>query len=183
MCTPTNRMPRRAAPLAIHLPRVLERHAELVALQPGGDVRMAPARRCPDSRAARRALRGRSARAIAAMRSSSPADSALIVPTPSAIANSSSSRVLPTPVKTMSVGAKPARSATSHLAAGVGVGAAAERSQQSHDGQRRVGLQRVVNRVRVRGERIVDGPDRRRGSLARCRCRPACRPARRSRAR
>ena len=43
------------------------------------------------------------------------------------------------------------------LAAGVGVGAAAEAAQQARDRQRRVGLERVVQRVRVRRERLVDG--------------------------
>jgi hypothetical protein len=47
------------------------------------------------------------------MRTISPGDSTLMAPTPSPIARSSSARVLPTPVTTMSDGAKPARSATS----------------------------------------------------------------------
>jgi hypothetical protein len=63
------------------------------------------------TRSATRASR-LSDRAMAAIRSSSPADSALIVPTPSAIANACSSRVLPSPVKTISAGVNPARSAT-----------------------------------------------------------------------
>ena len=97
-------------------------------------------------------------RASSAMRSSSPADSALIVPTPLAIASSSSSRVLPTPVNTMSFGSNPARSATCTLSAGVGVDAAAERAQQPHQRERRVRLQRVVDGVRIVGERGVDRP-------------------------
>ena len=44
------------ASLAIDRARVLQRHAELVGPQAGGDVRMALRRRCPDSRAARRRL-------------------------------------------------------------------------------------------------------------------------------
>ena len=43
------------------------------------------------------------------------------------------------------------------LAAGVRIGAAAERAQQAYDRQRRVRLQRVMDRVRVRCERVVDG--------------------------
>src|SRR5581483_4447586 len=42
------------------------------------------------------------------------------------------------------------------LSAGVRVGPAAERAQQPDDGERRVGLERVVNGVRVRRERLVD---------------------------
>jgi hypothetical protein len=47
------------------------------------------------------------------MRSSSPSDSALIVLTPRSIACVSSASVFPTPVKTISGGMNPARSATS----------------------------------------------------------------------
>jgi hypothetical protein len=54
-----------------------------------------------------------SRRAIAPIRWSSPGDSALIVFTPKTMARSSSSEVLPTPVKTIADGSKPARSATS----------------------------------------------------------------------
>ena len=53
------------------------------------------------------------ARAAAAIRSSSPADSALIALTPRPTAWSISATVFPTPVKTISPGAYPARSATS----------------------------------------------------------------------
>jgi hypothetical protein len=43
------------------------------------------------------------------------------------------------------------------LAAGVRVGAAAERAQQPCDGERRVGLQRVVDGMRIAVERAIDG--------------------------
>ena len=43
------------------------------------------------------------------------------------------------------------------LAAGIGVDLAPERPQQPDDRERRVGLERVVHRVRIRRERIVDG--------------------------
>src|SRR5688572_29616204 len=51
-----------------------------------------------------------------------------------------------------------------YLARGIGIDAAAEGSEQADDRERRVGLQRVMDRVRVRGEGGVDGairvPDR-----------------------
>ena len=40
----------------------------------------------------------------------------------------------------------------------VRIGVAAERPQEPHDRERRVGLQRVMNRVRIGGEGLVDGP-------------------------
>src|SRR4030095_16644911 len=43
------------------------------------------------------------------------------------------------------------------LATRVDVGAAAERAQQTKQGKRRVGLQRVVHEVRISVERAVDG--------------------------
>ena len=82
------------------------------------------------TRSATRATRP-SCAATAAIRSSSPADSALIVPISSAIAASSSSRVFPTPVKTMSLGVEPGALRHLNLAPGVGVHAAAERAQQT----------------------------------------------------
>jgi hypothetical protein len=42
------------------------------------------------------------------------------------------------------------------LAAGVRVGAAAERTQQPYDRQRRIRFERVMDRVRIRRERFVD---------------------------
>ena len=62
----------------------------------------------------RTATRARTPRAVAirSMRASSPADSALIAPTPMRTASSSSAAVLPTPVKTISPGSTPARRAT-----------------------------------------------------------------------
>ena len=46
------------------------------------------------------------------------------------------------------------------LTAGVRIGVAAQRPQQPHDRERRVGLQRVMDRVRIGGEGLVDGPYR-----------------------
>jgi hypothetical protein len=54
------------------------------------------------------------------------------------------------------------------LAAGIGVGVAAQGTQETRDGQRRIGFQRVVDRVRVAGEGLVDGavsPGDRRGAV------------------
>ena len=84
----------------------------------------------------------------ASMRSSSPGDSALIALTPSAIARSSSVGVLPTPVKTMLGRLEAGSQRHLDLADRVGVGPAAKLAQQPRDGQRRVRLERVVERVR-----------------------------------
>ena len=83
-------------------------------------------------------------------------DSALIAPTSAAIAYSSSSRVFPTPVKTMSRGANPARAGHLNLAGRIGVRPAADGLQQPRDGERRVRFERVMNGVRIRGERAID---------------------------
>ena len=95
------------------------------------------------------------ARAIASIRSSSPSDSALMVLTPRSIACSSSAGVFPTPVKTICGGMNPARSATSISPPEFASARAAQAAQQPRDGQRRVRFQRVVHRVRMRGERFV----------------------------
>ena len=52
-------------------------------------------------------------------------------------------------------GRKPQRSATSTSPMRVRIGVAAERAHQPHDRQRRVRLERVVNRVRIAVERGV----------------------------
>ena len=130
------------------------------------------------TRTATRARMPRAA-AIASIRSSSPSDSALMLRRPRSIARASSASVLPTPVKTISAGVKPARSATSISPTGIGVGGGAEAAQQAGDGQRRVGLQRVVQRVRVAGERLVDLAVDGRRSSRRCRRRAVCRSGRR----
>ena len=108
------------------------------------------------TRSATRATRP-AARARAAMRSSSPADSALIAPDVHARSRAPARpRVLPTPVKTMSRGAKPARSATwispPELASARLPSARSTRTIA----ERRVGLERVVDRVRILAERGVD---------------------------
>ena len=61
------------------------------------------------------------------------------------------------------------------LAAGIRVDLAAQAAQQPHDRQRRVGLERVVHRVRIRRERLVHGAVAGRRSSRRCRRRAACR--------
>jgi hypothetical protein len=53
-------------------------------------------------------------------------------------------------------GAEAGAERDANLAAGVGVGAAAELAQQAQQRQRGVGFQRVVNGVRVVGERAID---------------------------
>ena len=72
------------------------------------------------------------------------------------MARASSASDLPTPVKTISAGVKPARSATSisppELASAAVPSARSSRAMR----QRGVGLQRVVQRVRIAGERLVD---------------------------
>ena len=94
--------------------------------------------------------------AIAAMRSSSPADSALMAFTPMPTARSSSSCVLPTPVKTIAEGANPARRATSISPPEFASARAAELLEERRDRERGVGLERVVQRVRIRAERRID---------------------------
>ena len=96
------------------------------------------------------------ARAIASIRSSSPSDSALIALTPRSIG------LLELRGRLADAGEDDLRRNEAgaqrdvDLAAGVRVGGAAEAAQQPRDGQRRVRLQRVVDRVRMRGERVVD---------------------------
>ena len=43
------------------------------------------------------------------------------------------------------------------LAAGIRIDLASDRPKQPDDGERRIGLECVVDRVRIRGERLVDG--------------------------
>ena len=178
-CTPTNSARdgcRRSSTSSARAS--LDRHAELVALQPGRDVRMAlgvdvgvDAQRDPRRPALARAR-------SPSMRSSSPADSALIALRPSGTARSSSSRRLADAgeddLGRREAGAQRDARFRRHR---VGVGAAAEAAQQPHERQRRVRLERVVHRVRIAGE----GRRRARGTGAdqrrRCRRTPACRRA------
>ena len=116
--------------------------------------------------------------AIDAIRCSSPADSALMTPDRSEIARSSSASVLPTPVNTICDGRNPARSATSISPPELASAAAAELAQQARNRQRRVGLQRVVEPVRIAARALRRAPGRRLGSCRRRRRRPACPTAR-----
>ena len=75
------------------------------------------------------------------------------------------------------IGPEPAAHRDVHLAERVGVGVAAERVQQADDRERRVGLERVVNGVRIAVERARRARGRRRGSRRRRRRSTACRPA------
>ena len=67
-------------------------------------------------------------------------------------------RVLPTPVKTMSSGANPARSATSISPPEFASAPRAERSQLADDGRRRIRLDGVVQPMRARREARVERP-------------------------
>ena len=162
------------------LARRVERHAELVDLEAGRDVRMALGVDVgidADGDARRRA---RVASAIASMRASSPADSTLIAFSPSGTAHSSSAADLPTPVNTMSR-RREARALRATSISQIELASAALPSvaQQARDRQRRVGLERVVQRVRIVAECVVDRAVPLRGAARRCRRRAACRRRRR----
>ena len=137
-----------------HLARVFDRHAELVVLAAGRNVRMA-AGVDVGVHADRHLRASRAAEAIASMRSISPSDSALMLRRPSSMARASSASDLPTPVKTISAGVNPARSATSISPPELASAAAPEAAQQPGDSQGRVRFQRIVERVRVSAERLV----------------------------
>ena len=66
------------------------------------------------------------------------------------------SALLPTPVNTIWSGRKPQRSATSTSPIELASARLPSALQQAHDGQRRIGLERVVDRVRVAAERGVE---------------------------
>ena len=154
-CTPTGCSPRRAGNLAEQRRRFVDGDAELVGLESGGNVGMAPgvdvgvdAQR--DARHG--ALRDR---ARWSMRSSSPGDSTLMASSPSATARSISAALLPTPVNTISSGRKPHRMATSTSPSELASAALPSAAHQPNDAERRIGLQRVVNGMRAVAERVV----------------------------
>jgi hypothetical protein len=104
--------PRAPRHVAQHLRRVSDRHAELGGAVTGRDVSMTArvdVRIDADGHARDRPRFG--SEMLDAI--DFAGDSTLMAATPSAMARASSSRVLPTPVHTMSPGEKPARSATS----------------------------------------------------------------------
>ena len=90
------------------------------------------------------------------MRSSSPGDSTLMASRPSDTARSISAALLPTPVNTIWSGRKPQRSATSTSPSELASPWLPSDAQQPDHGQRRIGLERVVNGVRVAVERLVE---------------------------
>ena len=118
--------------------------------------------------------------AIASTRASSPADSTLMALRPSATAHSSSAGDLPTPVNTISAAeTRPSRDLD--LPDRVGVGARCRaRAAARDERQRRVRLERVVNRVRVAAERLVELAVALRAAAPRCRRTRACPGLRRS---
>ena len=107
------------------------------------------------TRSATRAIRPSRA-AIASTRASSPTDSTLIALRPSGTAHSSSAGDLPTPVNTMSAGRKARLARQLDLPDGVRVGGAAELAQRARESERGVGLERVVEAVRMGAEGGVD---------------------------
>ena len=94
--------------------------------------------------------------AIASTRASSPTDSTLIALRPSGTAHSSSAGDLPTPVKTMSAAEKPAFASQLDFPDRVRVGGAAELAQRARETERGVGLERVMEPVRMAAEGVVD---------------------------
>ncbi len=167
--------------------RFVDRHAELVRLEPRGDVRMAlrvdvgiDAQRHPRPHVLR--------------------DGALIDPIELAgrldVDRQQSERhraidlggALADAGEHDLIGTETAAQRDVHFAKRIGVGVAAERLQEPHHGQRRIRLQRVVNGVRIAVERVRRGSRRRRGwrprrrrsraSRRRRRCRRAARSAR-----
>ena len=94
--------------------------------------------------------------------------------TPRLTARSSSARVLPTPVKTISSGVKPARSATSISPPELASAPRTERAHPPDDAERGVGLDGVVQPMRIRRQtaRRARGSARRSG--------PRCRRGRRA---
>jgi hypothetical protein len=101
-----------AAHAQAHLAGVGNGDAELVALQAGRDVRVA-LRVDVGIDAHGHARLDAASHGDRVDRSISPSDSALMLRSPRPMARSSSASVLPTPVKTISAGVKPARKATS----------------------------------------------------------------------
>ena len=178
MWTPTNRRPASDLPLAIHLPRVLQRHTELVALQPGRDVRMAPGVDVwidaqGDARFATERARHRG--------------DAIEFPGRFGVDRSDplSDRELELVVRLAHAGEDDVRR---REAGAKGHFAPRRRSWRRHGcrataaGGRWPASSSLSARSGSRGVRckgVVDRPDRRRGSLAHCRCRPECRPERR----
>ena len=79
------------------------------------------------------------------------------------------------------IGTEPAAHRDVHLAERVGVGVAAERLQQADDRERRIGLERVMDRVRIAVEGARRAWRRRRESRRRRRRSTACRPTRQCR--
>ena len=180
LCRPTISTPARPRARRAQLRDVVDRDAELVGLQAGRDVRMAAASMSGLTRIAIRVRVWRS-RDSASIRSISPADSTLIVRTPRSMACAELGRRLADAGEHDLRRNEPGAQRDVDLAAGIRVGVAAERPQQPRDRQRRVGLQRVVDRVRVgpRTPRRLRGSARR--SSRRCRRRAACRRRRRDR--
>ena len=164
-CRPTTlRGPGAATMSRDHRARVGDRHAELRRARAGGDVRMAAGVDVRiDAHGDARARAVRRARSPS-MRSTSPGDSALIARDAERRSRASSSaRVLPTPVKTMSPGAKPARSATSISPPEFASAPAPSARRRRTTRERRVGLDGVVQPMRIAGE----GARRARGSARR----------------
>ena len=134
--------------------RIGERHAELAGLEPGGDVRRGSA--ASTSGLTRSATRTRRpwARASASMRSSSPADSALIAFRSSVDGAGEFVGRLADAGEDDLIGTEPGARRQVDLADGVGVGVGAALANQPRDGERRVRLQGVMQRVRpVAGRR------------------------------
>ena len=163
-CTPTGRSPsvaaasrKRARADSIGTPNLLVR----------SPVEMCGWLRASMSGFTRRATRAlvRWARARPPIRSSSPGDSALIVCTPSTIARSSSVGRLADAGEDDAGWIEPGSKRDFDLPDGVCVGPAAKLAQQPRNGQRRVGLERIVESVRhaaqCRVQLAVGGADRR----------------------
>ena len=142
----------------------------LLRVDVGVDAERDARARLPLARRARRCARAR------------PADSALMVLHAEVDRRARAPpRVLPTPVKTICGGNEPGAQRDLDLAARVRVGAAAEPAQQPRDRERRVRLERVVQRVRIAGERVVDRAVALGDASRRCRRRAACLRRRRCR--
>ena len=90
------------------------------------------------------------------MRSSSPGDSTLMASRPERDGAIDLGGALPDAGEHDLVGPEAAAHRHVHFAQRIRIGVAAERVQQAHDGQRRVGLERVMNGVRIAVERLVE---------------------------
>ena len=148
--------PRLSGVIAIELPHLLERHAELVRLEPRGDVRVAlgvdvriHAQRDPHRRRQRHGARGDAvelSRRLGVDRLHAQRHGA--VQLVAGLAHAGEDDL---------IGDEPGAQRHFDLASRVGIGLGAERPQQAHQRQRRVRFERIVDGVGMRRQPLGKG--------------------------